>query len=56
MERYPSASILSYNRAVFRIKGNAYRRVVEINYRAGRVYIRFVGTHAEYNGINAIEV
>ena len=56
MERYPSASILSYNRAVFRIKGNAYRLVVEINYRAGRVYIRFVGTHAEYNGINAIEV
>ena len=56
MDRYPSASILSYNRVVFRIKGNAYRLVVEINYPAGRVYIRFVGTHAEYNGVNAAEV
>ena len=53
---YPNASILSNNRAVFRIKGNQYRLVVEIDYPNGIVYIRFVGTHAQYNRINALEV
>ena len=56
MARYPNASILRNNRVVFRIKGNAYRLVVEVNYRTGRVFIRFIGTHAEYNRINAAEV
>ena len=53
---YPSASIISYNRVVFNIKGNDYRLVVQINYPKGRVYIRFIGTHAEYDRINAAEV
>ena len=53
---YPNASILSHNRAVFRIKGNAYRLVVRIDYDNGVVFIRFVGTHARYNRINALEV
>ena len=54
--RYPKASIVGNNRAVFRIKGNAYRLVVYIDYREGEVHIRFVGTHAQYNRINAAEV
>ena len=54
--RYPNASIIGNDRVVFRIKGNAYRLVVQINYSAGRVYIRFVGAHSEYNRINAAEV
>lgn len=53
---YPSASIISDNRVVFNIKGNDYRLVVQINYPKGRVYIRFIGTHAEYDRINAAEV
>lgn len=55
-EQYPKASIVGNNRAVFRIKGNSYRLVVEINYERGMVFIRFIGTHAEYDRINIREV
>ena len=55
-ERYSNASIVGSNRVVFRIKGNAYRLVVRVDYQYGQVYIRFIGTHAEYNRINAAEV
>lgn len=53
---YPSASIIAGNRAVFNIGGNNYRLVAHINYRRRQVYIRFVGTHAEYDRIDAAEV
>ena len=52
-QRYPSADILPGNRVVFNIKGNHYRLVVKIHYNTGIVYIRFVGTHAEYDKIDA---
>jgi mRNA-degrading endonuclease HigB of HigAB toxin-antitoxin module len=48
-KKYPHASILPDNRVVFNIKGNNYRLVVKINYDYGQVFIRFVGTHAEYD-------
>jgi mRNA interferase HigB len=51
--RYPSADILPDNRVVFNIKGNTYRLIVKIHYNTGIVFIRFVGTHAEYEKINA---
>lgn len=51
--RYASASILRNNRVVFNIAGNKYRLVVRINYHYRVVYIRFVGTHAEYDRIDA---
>ena len=54
--RFASASILRNDRVVFNIKGNTYRLVVHIPYHRRRVYIRFVGTHAEYDIINAEEV
>ena len=54
--RFGNASILSNNRVVFNIKGNSYRLVVRINYPYRVVYIRFVGTHAEYDAIDAEEV
>ena len=54
--RFASASILRNDRVVFNIKGNTYRLVVHIPYHRRRVYIRFVGTHAEYDTINAEEV
>jgi mRNA interferase HigB len=54
--RYANASILRDNRVVFNIKGNSYRLVVKINYPYGVVYVRFVGTHEEYDAINAEEV
>ncbi|HVW14924.1 MAG TPA: type II toxin-antitoxin system HigB family toxin [Mucilaginibacter sp.] len=50
---YPSASILANDRVVFNIKGNHYRLIVRINYRYQMVWIRFIGTHAEYDKIDA---
>lgn len=54
--KYPHASILPDNRVVFNIKGNHYRLVVKINYDYGQVFIRFVGTHAEYDKIDATTI
>ena len=54
--KYQSASVLKNRRVVFNVCGNKYRLVVKINYRRGIVYIRFVGTHAEYDAIDAEEV
>ncbi len=51
--RYPSASFLKENRVVFNISGNKYRLLCRIQYEAGIVYILFIGTHAEYNAIDA---
>ncbi|MBO6793899.1 MAG: type II toxin-antitoxin system HigB family toxin [Balneolaceae bacterium] len=55
-KKYPLASILPDNRVVFNIKGNSYRLVVKINYDYGQVFIRFVGTHAEYDKIDATTI
>jgi mRNA interferase HigB len=55
-EKYRSASIVKGNRMVFNIKGNDYRLVVKINYPYRVVYVRFVGTHVEYDAIQAEEV
>jgi mRNA interferase HigB len=52
--RYPSASFLGKDRVVFNIGGNKYRLVVR--YRPPIVFIRFVGTHAEYDRIDASTV
>lgn len=52
-ERYRNASIIKDNRVVFNIGGNKYRLVVRIDYGAALVLIRFIGTHKEYDGINA---
>jgi len=53
---YPSASFLSDNRVVFNIRGNHYRIVVRINYAYGLVWIRFAGTHAEFDRIDATKI
>jgi mRNA interferase HigB len=55
-KQYGSASILKDRRAVFNICGNKYRLVVKVNYVKGVVYIRFVGSHAAYDAIDAEEV
>ena len=53
---YPSASILPDNRVVFNIKGNHYRLIVKINYDYSICWIRFIGTHAEYDRVDAIKI
>jgi len=51
--QYGSASILKDNRVVFNIAGNKYRLVVRINYSSKTVFVRFIGTHREYDGVDA---
>lgn len=53
---HASASIIADNRVVFNIQGNAYRLIVKIHYDRGYIYIRFVGTHAEYDSVDAESV
>jgi mRNA interferase HigB len=53
---FRSADILANDRVVFNIGGNKYRLVVAVHYRGGRVFIRFIGTHAEYDKIDAKNV
>jgi len=54
--RYPSASVLVDNRVVFNIGGNKYRLVVAIRYDARIVFVRFIGTHQQYDKIDAASV
>lgn len=53
---YQNASFIAHNRVIFNIKGNHYRIVVVVIYHHGVVYIRFVGTHDEYDGIDAATI
>ena len=50
--QYNSASICGNSRVVFNIAGNKYRLVVEVQYRAAIVWVKFVGTHARFDQIN----
>lgn len=54
--RHRSADFLRGDRVVFNIKGNNYRLIVAIKYQFKAVYVRFVGTHAEYDEIDAEQV
>ena len=50
--QFGNASICGNNRVVFNIGGNKYRLVAEIQYRVGIVWVKFIGTHTEYDKIN----
>ncbi len=52
-EQYRSASILKNRRVVFNIKGNDYRLVISVAYHYQAVYVKFIGTHKEYDMIDA---
>ncbi len=51
--QYRSASVLKNRRVVFNIKGNDYRLIVAIAYKLQIVYVKFVGTHREYDAVDA---
>lgn len=51
--QYRNASILKNRRVVFNIKGNNYRLIVAIAFRLGAVYVKFIGTHLQYDAIDA---
>ena len=52
-DQYRNASVLKNRRVVFNIKGNDYRLVVSMAYRYQAVYVKFIGTHTEYDAIDA---
>lgn len=54
--QYANARTIGNDRAIFKIKGNDYRLVVAIRYDKGLVFIRFVGTHGQYDEIDALTV
>jgi mRNA interferase HigB len=51
-QMYGDASIIGSNRVVFNIKGNNYRLVVYIVFKVQKVFIRFIGTHKQYDNID----
>ena len=53
---YRNASFVANNRVIFNIKGNTYRLVAAVNYDFGIIYIRFVGSHKEYDKIDATTI
>jgi mRNA interferase HigB len=55
-KQFGNASIVGDGRVVFNIHGNKYRLIVKINYFAQIVFIRFIGTHKQYDDINVVEV
>ncbi len=54
--QFPNVSVLSDRRLVFNVGGNKYRLVVKVKYTSKKVFVRFIGTHQEYDRINANEV
>lgn len=55
-KRYPSVSVIDSERVVFNIHGNTYRLVVKVWFSGQIVYVKFIGTHAEYDKINVQEL
>ena len=55
-QSYVTASIVSAERIVFNVKGNAYRLVVAVDFEKELVWIKWIGTHQEYDRINVREV
>jgi mRNA interferase HigB len=51
--QYRNASVLKNRRVVFNIKGNDYRLIMAVAYRLQIVYVKFVGTHKEYDAVDA---
>ena len=52
-KEFAPASFLQNNRVVFNIKGNNYRLIVRVNYDYGIIWIRFMGTHQQYDKVDA---
>ena len=53
---YRNASFVANNRIVFNIKGNEYRLITAVHYNRSMMFIRFIGTHREYDKIDASNI
>lgn len=56
LKAFSSCRSIGKNRYIFNIRGNKYRLVVKVNFHLKTVWIRFIGTHEEYDKINALEI
>lgn len=56
MEAYPSATVLNAERVVFRVKGNDYRVIVAFDFPRQAAFVKFAGTHAEYDRVDALSI
>jgi len=55
-DEFPNARLISNNRVIFNIKGNQYRLIVRVNYKYQMVYVRFIGSHEEYDKIDPLKI
>lgn len=53
---FPNSRSIGANRYIFNIKGNNYRLVVKISFALQTVWVRFIGTHSEYNEVNPLKI
>ncbi len=53
---FPNSRLIPNNRVTFNIKGNQYRLVVRVNYKYQMVYVRFIGTHDEYDKLDPTKI
>jgi mRNA interferase HigB len=53
---YPSADFIPGNRVVFNIAGNRFRLIAKVHYKTGIIFIRFIGTHGEYDKVDAMAI
>lgn len=56
LEAYSNCRSIGQKRYIFNIKGNKYRLVVKVNFDLKTIWIRFIGTHEQYDKINALEI
>lgn len=56
LREFSNCRAIGKNRYVFKIKGNKYRLIVKMNFDLSTVWIRFIGTHSEYDNIDALKV
>ncbi len=56
LRAFPNSRSIGDNRYIFNIKGNNYRLVTKANFELKTMWIRFIGTHSEYDKINALEI
>lgn len=55
-QQFGTCKVLGNDRIIFKIKGNKYRLIVKISFENQLIWIRFIGTHSEYDSINAKEI
>lgn len=55
-ENFPNSRLIPNNRVIFNIKGNQYRLIVRVNYKYKMVYVRFIGSHVEYDNIDPTKI